>query len=151
MYDFKKISSVNKRYVFFKDETRKVIDIKLLHEVIKDIKAELNHYNFMHVKMYEAYDKLTIKIEETKKVIEWNNKQIELNIDKPVVRRGLSEYHDNLRYNEQLIHDLGMAQSGVFSAYDCDYVTRLRKLCNQCKVVVNQSELKKNTLGGITK
>ena len=111
MYDFKTVSSVNNRYIYFNDGTREVVEVKLLHEIIKDINIELNHYLFMYSKMIEVYDQLTVRIE-------------------------LSEYHDNLKHCKESIHDLSMCQSSVFSAYDYNYVAKLRKLLNQCKVFI---------------
>lgn len=140
MYNFKEISSVNSRYIFFKDDTRKVVDVKLLHEVIKDIKVELNHYTFMYNKMNEVYDMYTDRINQIQGTINRMNELIESNQDKPIVRRGLSEYHDTLRYNTKSLNENQLLQGGVFSAYDSNHIESLKKLCHQCIKVVNHYE-----------
>jgi len=137
MYNFKEVSSVNNKYIFFNNDTRQVLKVKYVPDLMHDIQKELSQFEFMYNKMNESYDILTLKIDGYKKMIESNNKLIDSNIDQPIVRRGLSEYHDNLNRYKRSLNDALLIRQGTFNAYDNDYVMKLEKILRSCMTIVN--------------
>ena len=143
MYNINHISQINEKYVFFNDgvkEDRKVLNFSHILTAKEDLQEEVYHLNYMTTMINEKLDKIMTQVKQQKHLVKVAEKYIADNQNIPMVRRGMSLYHDNLNLASDKLFSLGGQLTGVNSLY-CDCLAKREKflkLLRQIDTVENR-------------
>lgn len=137
--DIKKVTSVNAKYIFFKDENgnndRKPSHYAELQQMMDDLQTDYYFYNRMLKETRTLAEKHREELDKLDAVIEDLKSRIEAQKDIPAVKRGLADICFNLKSTEEKRHKKGLELCGIHKVSD----DTLRKL-ERTETLIRQIE-----------
>lgn len=138
MYNINNISQITNTYIFFKDETRNVVNIPYLQVARTEIIEELKYINYMNKSLDIKSETINNQLKTINKSIEILEKYIDGNQNLPIVKRGLSQQHSDLETQNKKYHDtatrLGATNELIKDSFDSEY--HYKKLIGQIDATI---------------
>lgn len=119
--DIKNVTSVNSKYIFFKEdgkEDRKPSHYAELQQMIDDLQSDYYFYNRMLTETRTLAEKHREELDKLDAVIEDLKSRVELQKDIPAVKRGLADICFNLKNSEKKRHEKGLELCGIHKVSD---------------------------------
>lgn len=114
--DIKNVTSVNAKYIFFKEnekEDRKPTHYAELQDMMDDLQSDYYFYNRMLTETRTLAEKHREELDKLDASIENLKNRIEAQKDIPAVKRGLADICFNLKSAEEKRHEKGLELCGM--------------------------------------